>query len=153
MRAPHVKCLCWQQWAASLSWEHFLCSCQGLGTELQTNGLFLHFLCTKKIAPSSNRRSQKAKLPFARPNPRGVCWKTNSEWSVCLISTFDFVFHPQLPPGWASLGETISLALLAFWWEVWGKFCSFHPDVRYGGEERRYGRCVLSGAAGKKREK
>jgi len=48
-----------------------------------------------------------------------------------LVSTSDFVFHPQLPPGWASLGEPFLLLCWLSDERYRDKFCSLHPGVRH----------------------
>lgn len=76
------------------------------------------------------RGSQKAKLSFGEPKPRGTCWKHNVELSVHLVWTSHLMSHLWLPPGQRANGLaplTIRDSKRYRW-----KYCSSHPAARCG---------------------
>lgn len=111
-----------------------------MGPEFQTIKLFLHFsVHKKKVYLWTWRGSQKAKLSFANPKPRGTCWKCNLELPVLSVSPLEWIclflargetiFLASWPAGTAidRVGNTMAVTQVqGVRWE--GEPCESHPS-------------------------
>lgn len=102
----------------------------------------ISYFCTfcaqkkKKVALSLKRRgSQKAKLSFAKPKLRDVCWKPSLELSVHLVGLSDLMSHLWLLP---SLRVNHFSCFLTIWdnkrssWKYYGSQPGARCGVRRG---------------------